>query len=692
MGSDNQIINFYTANKAATHLGRKLYSTTPPALAELIANSYDAYAKNVYVELGNDNTIVVADNGNGMDLSDLTEKYAIIGNEKQPEAIPKGFACRKPMGKKGIGKLASFSMGDGYPVYTKKGEGKWRTFSVKYADYINADNQIKYSVESFLTDLPQELSSYADFEHGTIIVISDLRRNITQATMNALNDQLSRRFFIEANRDDFVLYVNNKEIDLSRNVYYGSLESITYIGFLENEIVELISPESEDSISIAQFEWQALGEEEAKCTFQRLVEDLGVKGWIGTVSKPKELKQKGSNNSNVVVYINGKIADEDVLKNDASSMFASEYIVGEFFADYLGESEDDPITSSRQGLDHDDENVAIPISAIARIRNQVLDNWGKQREQNYISKMPTWLQKNESYHAWESALSPTQRKLNTKLMKAISIQMDRDEIDNERSCALVNSIINVVSNEDIYRLSAEIDEISNEDSVQKLTYIAELLTKVASSEDLKQAQIISERLAAITQLEKLMADPQSLEKAFEDHLFDNSWLINPYWNKTGKADSEIEIVRQKFRSLYDGMGDEHKRCFIDIYIEVAEEPYPIIVELKKNTPTGHAKVGVLDIQRQITKYRNAIIQGLGNQARNIANPSDIKAFFILSEDTGLSGQNHAIQFTEDDYRVLETLNIELIPYNEMVANAKKAYRDHLKVLEAQGQTPYLTIE
>ena len=114
-------------------------------------------------------------------------------------------------------------------------------------------------------------------------MISDLRRNITHATMNALNDQLSRRFFIEANRDDFVLYVNNKEIDLSRNVYYGSLESITYIGFLENEIVELISPESEDSISIAQFEWQALGEEEAKCTFQRLVEDLGVKGWIGTV-------------------------------------------------------------------------------------------------------------------------------------------------------------------------------------------------------------------------------------------------------------------------------------------------------------------------------------------------------------------------------------------------------------------------
>lgn len=54
--NEEGIINFHVANRAATHLGRKLYSTTPPALAELIANSYDAYATEVRVTIDKEST------------------------------------------------------------------------------------------------------------------------------------------------------------------------------------------------------------------------------------------------------------------------------------------------------------------------------------------------------------------------------------------------------------------------------------------------------------------------------------------------------------------------------------------------------------------------------------------------------------------------------------------------------------
>ena len=50
--SDN-IIEFSIANQAATHLGRKLYNSNPPALAELVANSYDAYATKVNIMIDN---------------------------------------------------------------------------------------------------------------------------------------------------------------------------------------------------------------------------------------------------------------------------------------------------------------------------------------------------------------------------------------------------------------------------------------------------------------------------------------------------------------------------------------------------------------------------------------------------------------------------------------------------------------
>ena len=47
-------LKFSIANNAVTHLGRNLYSTTPPALAELVANSYDAYATIVDITLSDD--------------------------------------------------------------------------------------------------------------------------------------------------------------------------------------------------------------------------------------------------------------------------------------------------------------------------------------------------------------------------------------------------------------------------------------------------------------------------------------------------------------------------------------------------------------------------------------------------------------------------------------------------------------
>ena len=50
---DKGIIEFSVSNNSVTHLGRNLYSTTPPALAELVANSYDAYATQVDITIHN---------------------------------------------------------------------------------------------------------------------------------------------------------------------------------------------------------------------------------------------------------------------------------------------------------------------------------------------------------------------------------------------------------------------------------------------------------------------------------------------------------------------------------------------------------------------------------------------------------------------------------------------------------------
>lgn len=690
--NEDDVISFHVANKAAMHLGRKLYSTTPPALAELIANSYDAYASEVYVELLESGPIVVADDGIGMDIEGLNARYAIVGNTKVPDQAPDGFEFRKPMGKKGIGKLASFSLGDTYEVFTRtSADQQWRSFVVNYRDYIGEENQTTYDVHSSLGELPERLSQYARFDHGFIVEIRGLRRSITLQTISATKNQLSRRFYIKSNADGFSLYLNGNALDLSRNVYYGSLEYVCHFGFDQQGIQDLLDPEGTSNIAFESYDWMRSQQASMRESFQRLAESLGVKGWIGTVAQPKQLKGD-SNNSNIIVYINRKIADEDVLKGEPNSMMANEYVVGEFFADYLGEGEEDPITSSRQGLDYDDPNVRMLVDAIVRIRSHVLEEWGKRRERDALSKMPEWLVGNDSYRAWESGLSSSQRKLNSKLLKVVSVQMDRGEIEDTRACALVNGIIDVVTNADVYRIADEMESIDCEDQQLQLASVAELLTRIAASEQLKQAQIVSERLAAIDRLEELMKSPSTLERAFEEHLFENPWLINPYWNQSGKSMGQLRIIRQKFHSLYDEMDEEYKRTFIDIYIEVAEEQYPIIVELKRNVAKGYAKATPTSILDQIKRYRRAIIQELGLRAPDASRPSVIKAYFILSEDTGRAGQNHAIIFDDDDRDSFRLNNIEIVPYSDLVNRARLAYQDHMKVLDEAKKVPFLRIE
>ena len=46
------VLKFQVAFGAVRHFGRNLYSTTPPAVAELVANSWDAYARDLLAQNG----------------------------------------------------------------------------------------------------------------------------------------------------------------------------------------------------------------------------------------------------------------------------------------------------------------------------------------------------------------------------------------------------------------------------------------------------------------------------------------------------------------------------------------------------------------------------------------------------------------------------------------------------------------
>lgn len=683
--NESDIISFHVANRAATHLGRKLYSTTPPALAELIANSYDAYATEVHVEISRSTDfIIVADDGIGMSLDALREKYALVGREKDPEPVPDGFERRLPMGQKGIGKLASFSLGDEYEVFTKtKDEAFWRRFSVRYADFISGDSE--YPVESETCDLPAELEQFKSFDHGFITIIRGLRRGVNVQTLESLKTRLSRRFYIRSGAGRFTLFINGEPVDLSLNAYYGSMDYATYIGFTEDEIRELINAK-DGSIGLEPFSTALIRDDHARASLETLICDKGLKGWVGTVERPQQLKEHG-NNANIIVYINGKIADEDVLKNHASSMLANQYVVGEFFADYLSFDAEDPITSSRQGLDNADGEVRELIEAIKIIRSRVINAWDARREESAVKRLPEWAAGNERYQSWLKSLGTNQRRLHNRLVKSLTVKMDEQDQDEGEVRSLLNSFIDVVENNAIFQLADDLSTESDREKEETLLEIARLLNRISASESIKHARLIQERLRAIKTLKTLMDDPSTVEKTFEKHLSKNPWLINPYWNQTPKTQEEIQVATQVFNRLYlDGKDDEYKRTFIDICIYVAEDRFPVIVELKRNVVTSYSNVSFSCIYDQISKYRRALIQKLGTEDKTIRE-EEISAYFIGSEDMGPVGVGNAIGFTDTEMDMLKRSNITLLTYRDLVIHAERVYRDHINVIEGRDDTP-----
>jgi HSP90 family molecular chaperone len=106
---------------ALEHLGMNLYSNVPAVLSEVVANSWDADAENVNVTLEKGaETITIEDDGVGMTRDDVIDCFLTVGFKRRTtlgEFTP--IKKRKPMGRKGIGKLSSFSIARVIDVYTR---------------------------------------------------------------------------------------------------------------------------------------------------------------------------------------------------------------------------------------------------------------------------------------------------------------------------------------------------------------------------------------------------------------------------------------------------------------------------------------------------------------------------------------------------------------------------------------------
>jgi hypothetical protein len=299
---------------ALEHLGINLYSNIPAVLSEVVANAWDADAKKVSVTIDKAaETIVIEDDGTGMNRDGVIDRFLTVGFKRRDELGEVTAFGRKPMGRKGIGKLSIFSIARVAEVYTTV-NGEQTAFRMDrevIRKAIAGKGQVAYE--------PDELTGWpSDLKKGTRIVLSSISKALSGMTVEGLRRRVARRFSIIGPKHDFAVSVNGDTIGPEDRAYHNALQYIWTYGD-QSELVKLckhLDRTAEDRLS--------------KIAAELEKHDISLSGWIGTVFKPDQLKdEEGDNLNRLAVFMRGKMAQEDMLDEFGQKEIYADYIIGE---------------------------------------------------------------------------------------------------------------------------------------------------------------------------------------------------------------------------------------------------------------------------------------------------------------------------------------------------------------------------
>lgn len=121
-------VAFKTRARTIDHLGREQIADCPTAISELWKNAYDAYAREVSLDIYDGKVPIAAlsDDGHGMNRKEFEEKWLVVGTESKADGSEvsdedrNGLQIRPRQGQKGIGRLSSAALGPLLLIISKR--------------------------------------------------------------------------------------------------------------------------------------------------------------------------------------------------------------------------------------------------------------------------------------------------------------------------------------------------------------------------------------------------------------------------------------------------------------------------------------------------------------------------------------------------------------------------------------------
>ena len=192
-------------------LGIQMYQSPVVAIAELIANAWDADASKVEVELpenlSGESTMIVRDNGLGMTFEQCQELYLNVGYNRRIG----GKANRRPegrpvLGRKGIGKLTGFGISNLLEVDTSRKTGERTVFQLNLNDLRGGD-YINTKAKEIPIITRKQRSANGTKNSGTIITLKGLTVSRI-SKKHHFAESMARRFLVNQVADNFEIKIN----------------------------------------------------------------------------------------------------------------------------------------------------------------------------------------------------------------------------------------------------------------------------------------------------------------------------------------------------------------------------------------------------------------------------------------------------------------------------------------------------
>jgi hypothetical protein len=631
-------------------LGINLYSNAAAVLSELVANAYDADSNVVTIGWKqHGEQVIVTDDGTGMDVAALNERFLKAGYKKRTNEGVKSLRFDRPfMGRKGIGKLSVFSIAKTIEVYSTTETGESNGLRIEVA-------ALQSAIEEGRPYHPDDIPVPAEHaEKGTTLVLSDLKTKRAALTASALRKRLARRFDVLDTRSPeeggFAIVVNDKPITYADRQELKRLEFIWEFGektlsdeVLPSGVTRFVLP---SNVVDGKNGWH-------------------VGGWFGTARKPTDLTddEEAGSLKNIIVLARKRPIQEGIIeKLDFSRIFGN-YVTGQIEADFLDlddEGYDDIATSDRQRLIEDDDRVIALQKFLREAFLRAADQWSKARPKKEAVDV---LARYPKLRDWVDSRPPYQREAAEKMIGTVaSLELERKSEEDRKD--LFRSGVLAFERIGLRQVLQELEDLSEVRAEQLLP----LLGIADAFESALWVDILRARVQAISTFRNL-TNTDEKEKVLQAHLFDHLWLLDASWERAVTSPTMEEDLRRIDPGTFpkDNSGEELKGRIDIRYARMSGQH--VIVELKRYG----VKSDVRDLTDQGLKYFSALNSVLEQQGKPGA---QIEVVFVLGHKPGAAQRG---RLSPDEYiaNTLIPINGRYVLYDELIANAKNQYEAYL---------------